>query len=230
MKRWRALVALVPFLAVAACAVQPPTAEGTPATAMSPATSVTPSSLTPTPSASPSAGTPSSSATPTGSASPAAPPTVTPQAGAILLGPSGLGTMKFGTAEKGAVAALKEQLGDPDDVYRGAFCELDKKSPYSATYTYGGLSVIFLAKNTKSTSARVLRGWTYDLSEGLNDSFEMYGDLPADPTFDQLRQAYPKGKLSQGDTGTTFTLPNGLRFTGAAEPDFMDAGTTAGCD
>lgn len=208
------MAATVPLLLLTACAVQPPTA------AMSPVVSVPPSVVTPGPSVTP----------PTTPGETVAPPTVSPQPEPMVLGASSVGDVKFGAAEKDAVATFAAHLGQPDDVFKGFACELDSSSPYSATYTYGALSVIFLAKDRKSTSARTLAGWTYALDQGLTDALTLEGGLPADPTFDQLRQTYPKGKLTTDEFGTMFQMPNGIRFMGDQEPDFVAAGPIIYCE
>ena len=222
--RWRAVVVLMPLALLAACAVQQPVALPSPTGLAAPV--VTPVSTTVTPETTP---TPS----PTPAETPSvrvAPPTVAPAPNAIILGPTYLGQLKFGTPEKTDVALLKSRLGDPDDVFEGVFCELDPASPFSATYTYGSLSVVFLAKNTKSTSPRTLQGWSYALADGLTSTFALEGGLPADPTFEQLQQAYPQGKLARSEIGTVFTLPNGIQFIGSEEPDFVQSGPFAGCE
>jgi len=214
MFSWKAMAATVPLLLLTACAVQPPTA------VVSPVVSVPPSVVTPSPSLTP-ATTPGMTV---------APPTVSPQLAPMVLGGSSIGDVKFGAAERDAVAVFAAHLGQPDDVFKGFACELDPTSPYSATYTYGALSILFLAKDRKSGSARTLKGWTYALDQGLTDALTLEGGLPADPTFDQLTQAYPKGKLTTDELGTVFTLPNGMRFMGDQEPDFVAAGPLIYCE
>jgi len=215
MAKWRVLIAVTPMIVLTACAVQPPTGVASPSVAETPV--VTPvSSPVVTPLATPSMS--------------VQPPTVLPAPEPMVLGPTSLGQVQFGASEKDGVAALKARLGDPDDVLKAPYCELDPQSPYSSTYSYGGLSVLFLAKDTKSTSPRTLKGWSYALSAGLNDAFELDGGLPADPTFAQLQQQYPKGKLVKSELGTVFTLPNKIRFVGSEEPELVQAGPFTSCE
>ena len=203
---WLTGVALMPLLAFGACAVQPP-AEVLPSSEPSVSTS------TPLP---PSAVT----------GSPIPTPIATFYDHSFVLGATMLGDTKFGTAEGKVTPTLTDTFGDPTDVYRGPLCEGTEGSPYSATYTYGGLSVIFLAKDSKKNSPRTLAGWSFDLSTTLADPLALENDLPADPTFAQLQADYPSGKLVESPPDTVFTLPDGVRFYGEDEPDSVAAGPT----
>jgi len=206
------VLALAPVLALTACAVRPPNAV--------PSVAVT--SAPPAPSALASAPPDSTGPLPTVGVEPSAP------SGDFILGASSLDGFAFGTGQDQVTPTLTDLLGSPDDVYKGAFCEGQPNSQYSQTYTYGGLSVIFLAKDASTTGPRTLAGWTFDLSTGLADPLTLENGLPADPTFAQLQSDYPTGTLTTDQTGSVFTLPDGLRFLGSPEPDIVSAGP-AGC-
>lgn len=210
--------AVVGALSLGACAIQPPTQ--TPA---------------PTPVETPSqAPSPAYTPTSTGTAVALPPMVQTPQA-ALLLGPSSLGTFAFGTAEADVVAGLKQRFGQPDQTDEGVSCDINPESTYGASYVYGGLSVLFAAKDRKASSPRKLSGWVYALANGMDPAFALVDDLPADPTFAQLATLYPKGKLDDGDFsdlfGTkVFTLPDGIWFVGATEPEAVGAGPLLACE
>lgn len=194
-------------LLLGACAVQPPVETPVPTVG---------TSSSPPPSYTPQAG-----------ATVANPPTVGTPQGALLLGPKALGPHAFGESETTVMADLKQRFGQPDAVDEGLFCEANPASTYEAVYGYGGLLVTFAAKDRKKASPRTLVGWMYVLADGLDSAFEFADDLPADPTFAQLAEKYPAGTLVKDEVfGTTFTLPDGIKFSGDPEPEFV--GTRVG--
>ena len=221
MSRHSLLIFLAPALglALAACAVTPPVA---PATSAASSASPGASSVTPTPSTTPSA----TSASPT--------PTPTKAATLVLRG-NGLGGFAFGTKQVDVTDALTEVLGEPDESSQGILCELDDTSPWAQTVNYGGLWVLYTAKDQKKKSARNLAAWGFSLSDKFAAPLEMQDTVPLNLTFAQLKAKYPTGKLEnlnlgEGDGSRMFTLPNKLRFIGAGKPDMVSAGRLSICE
>ena len=214
---WAAGVAGVAAVALllGGCAVRPPVQQPAP---------------TPTPVATP---TPAPTFSPTSTSTALAPPPVVGTAAVLRLGPTSLGEFAFGTAEADVVADLLRRFGEPDKIDEGVFCAVNPQSTYEATRTYGGLSVYFAAKDRKASSPRKLSGWAYSLTNGMDPAFEV-DDLPAaDPTFAQLADRHPDGKLDDYTDifGTkVFTLPNGMWFVGETEPDAVGAGPLLACE
>lgn len=219
MSRHRLLSLLVPALglALAACATTPPVA---PATSAAPSPSPMVSSVTPTPTPS------ATSATPT--------PTPTLAARLTLRG-DGLGKFSFGAKQVDVADSLVEFLGEPDESSQGILCELDDSSPWGQTVNYGGLWVLYTAKNQAKKSPRNLAAWGFSLKEKFAAPLEMQDAVPLTLTFAQLKAKYPKGKLeslnlSEGDGSRMFTLPNKLRFIGSSKPDMVSAGRLTVCE
>jgi hypothetical protein len=207
-----------------ACATAPPQPGGvsfTPTTSasVSPSASHSESApVSPTP-------TPSASATPAPSQSPAA--------AAITLGGKGLGGFDFGASQAEVEKSLQAVLGKPDDVYNGVACELDSKSPFQSTSSYGGLSVMYTAKDRSRKSPRTLSTWTFNLSKKLTSPLALDENVPLNLTFKQLKSKYPKGKLEDtglGEDSYIFTLPSKLRFIGEGSPDMVQAGRVFFCE
>ena len=219
MSRHRLLSFLLPALglALAACATTPPVA---PATTAPPSPSPTVSSVTPMPTPS------ATSASPT--------PTITPAPRLILRG-DGLGASRFGAKQVDVTDSLTTLLGEPDESSQGILCELDDSSPWAQTVNYGGLWVLYTAKDQSKKSTRNLAGWGFSLREKFAAPLEMQDAVPLTLTFAQLKAKYPKGKLeslnlSEGDGSHMFTLPNKIRFVGSTKPDMVSAGRLTVCE
>jgi hypothetical protein len=179
-------------------------------------------SATPLPTPSPTSVTP----TPT--------PTPTPAARLTLRG-DGLGDSRFGAKQVDVADALTTLLGDPDESSQGILCELDDSSPWAQTVNYGGLWVLYTAKDQSKKSARNLAAWGFSLQEKFAAPLEMQDAVPLTLTFKQLKAKYPKGKLeslnlSEGDGSRMFTLPNKIRFIGSTKPDMVSAGRLTVCE
>ncbi|MGV8907629.1 MAG: hypothetical protein ACOH1Y_01480 [Propionicimonas sp.] len=219
MSRHRLLSYLVPALclALAACATTPP---GGPASTAAPSPSPMVSSATPMPTP------PATSATPT--------PTPTPAARLTLRG-DGIGDFSFGAKQVDVTGSLSELLGEPDESSQGILCELDDSSPWAQTMNYGGLWVLYTAKDKAKKSPRNLAAWGFSLREKFAAPLEMQDAVPLTLTFKQLKAKYPKGKLeslnlSEGDGSRMFTLPNKIRFIGSTKPDMVSAGRLTVCE
>jgi len=222
MIRPRLLVLLAPALGVAltACAITPPVATPTSATPIPTVSSMTP---TPTPTPTPSA----TSASPT--------PTPSPTASRVELRGDGIGAFGFGAKQVDVRDALSAQLGEPDQSTQGILCELDDSSPWAQTVSYGGLWVLYTAKDQSKKSPRNLAAWGFSLREKFVAPLAMQDAVPLNLGFGQLKAKYPKGKLEnlmlgEGDGSRMFTLPNKLRFIGAGKPDMVSAGKLGICE
>ena len=220
MSRPSLLIFLAPALgfALVACGVTPP---GAPATSAAPSPSPSASSGMPTP-------------TPTPSATPMPTPTPTKAATLVLRG-NGFGEFAFGAKQVDVTDVLTEILGEPDESSQGILCELDDSSPWAQTLNFGGLWVLYTAKDQKKNSTRNLAAWGFSLKEKFAAPLEMQDAVPLNLTFAQLKAKYPTGKLEnlnlgEGDGSRMFTLPNKLRFIGAGKPDMVSAGKLSVCE
>ena len=220
MSRPSLLIFLAPALgfALVACGVTPPVA---PATSAAPSPSPSASSGMPTP-------------TPTPSATPMPTPTPTKAATLVLRG-NGFGEFAFGAKQVDVTDVLTEILGEPDESSQGILCELDDSSPWAQTLNFGGLWVLYTAKDQKKNSTRNLAAWGFSLKEKFAAPLEMQDAVPLNLTFAQLKAKYPTGKLEnlnlgEGDGSRMFTLPNKLRFIGAGKPDMVSAGKLSVCE
>ncbi|MCL1839362.1 MAG: hypothetical protein FWG47_08690, partial [Propionibacteriaceae bacterium] len=133
---------------LSACAVQPPGVLATPTLVPTPTSSTSPT-FTPTP-------TPVETApeTPVETTTPTPIPTTN---GQILLGGNHLGNFKFEAGETEVMSWLRAELGEPTDIFEDPFCYFTEKTPYSLQATWGGLTVVFLAKDSEPTSPRTLQ-------------------------------------------------------------------------
>ena len=221
MSRHSLLIFLAPALglALAACAVTPPVA---PATSAAPSASPSASSVTPT-------------ATPTPSVTSASPTPTPTKAATLVLRGEGLGPFTFGAKQVDVTDAVTEVLGEPDESSQGILCDLDDSSPWAQTLNYGGLWVLYTAKDQKKKSTRNLAAWGFSLEEKFIAPLEMQDAVPLNLSFAQLKARYPAGKLQnlnlgEGDNSRMFTLPNKLRFIGAGKPDMVSAGKLSFCE
>jgi hypothetical protein len=149
---------------------------------------------------------------PSESATPVVPTT------AITLGGAALGKFKFGAKESEVLSWLEGELGEPTDIFEDPYCYFTEKSPYSMQVTWDAFTVVFLAKDSKKTSGRTLQAWSFGLVNGFPSGFALQDD--ADPTlsFTQLKQRFPKGKMSKNSLGEqVFTLPNKIRLSGGED-------------
>ncbi|MDR1431824.1 MAG: hypothetical protein LBI99_06865 [Propionibacteriaceae bacterium] len=203
MKRISLAAAVLGLALLGACAVQPPSQTPVPNAPSTPAESV-PATPTPQPSTT----------------------TATIPTTAITLGGNVVGKFKFGAKESEVLSWLEAELGEPSDIFDDPYCYFTEKSPYSMQVTWDAFTVVFLAKDTKKSSARTLQAWSYGLIDGLSPQFVLADG--ADPTlsFTQLKQKFPKGKKSSNPLGeTVFTLPNKIRLTGLNDaPALIAAG------
>ena len=214
----RALGAACAVVALTACATTPPVA---PATA----------TATPSLGADP-GGTPSPGAT-----SPAATLTTTPATAGLVLQAAGLDRARFGTAEGAVTALLTAAAGKPDESFSGRVCELDSGSAYGRQLVYGGAVFGFQskAKGTKD-AARTFTSWVINLEQPLKPGLAVAPGYPVDPTFAELRTAYPKGKMSRVALGEStvhvFTTPSGIWYRGDDNrtPNDMGAGPMGSCE
>jgi hypothetical protein len=140
----------------------------------------------------------------------------------VTLGANGLGNFEFGAKEADVMAWLNTRFGEPSDSYKGIMCELDSESPYGVSLTYDALTVTFMAKDQKKTSARTLEGWQYQLNGKLPADFGLADGIDPSQTFTQLQKKYPKSTLE--DTGMSYilTLPNKIRLYAQVEADLAD--------
>jgi hypothetical protein len=221
MSRRRLLVLLAPALGLAltACGVTPPVAT----TSATPSATV--SSTTPTPMPTPTAT----------SASPTPTPTPTPSVTALELRGNGVGTFAFGAKQVDVTDLLTDQLGDPDESSQSILCELDDTSPWAQTVNYGGLWVLYTAKDQSKKSPRNLAAWGFSLREKFAAPLTMQDAVPLNLSFAQLKAKYPKGKLEnlnlgEGDGSKMFTLPSKIRFIGSSKPDMVSAGLLTLCE
>lgn len=183
MSRHTLLACLAPVvgLALTACGVTPPVVASTSAVPSPTVSSVTP---TPTPSV--------SSATPT--------PTPTADASLQLRG-DGVGTFTFGAKQVDVADLLSDRLGEPDESSQGILCELDDSSPWAQTVIYGGLWVLYTAKDKSKKSSRNLSAWGFNLKEKFAAPLAMQDAVPLNLSFTQLKAKYPKGKLENLNLG-----------------------------
>ena len=215
--RLLALCAPVVGLALTACGVTPPVVAPTSATPGPAVSSATPT-VTPTPTV--------TSATPT--------PTPTPDTTVQLRG-DGVGTFPFGAKQVDVADLLTDRLGEPDESSQGILCELDDSSPWAQTVVYGGLWVLYKAKDQSKKSSRNLAAWGFSLEEKFAAPLVMQDAVPLNLSFNQLKAKYPAGKLEslnlgEGDGSRMFTLPNKIRFIGASKPDMVSAGALGICE
>ncbi|MDR1767497.1 MAG: hypothetical protein LBR32_03540 [Propionibacteriaceae bacterium] len=215
-------------LALSACAVQSPEASGTLAGGAGVVTGQS--------------GQPAAQPSQTGAGEPTTPADATVQPSAsptplepiILAGDSVAGLPFKKTAEDDVAKLLTAELGPADDDYSGPFCELDPDTPYSRTLTYGGLSVLFLAKDDKSDSERYLNGWSFNLEENMVEPITLAEGLTTSLSFQELAAKFPKGKLEHndliGDEGYTFTTPGGIKLNGNGSVEWISAGFDSMCE
>ena len=219
MSRPRLLAFFAPLagLMLTACGVTPPVVASTSATPSTSVSSATPT-VTPTPSMS------SATATPT-----PAPDTT------VQLRGDGVGTFRFGAKQVDVADLLSDRLGDPDESSQGILCELDDSSPWAHTVVYGGLWVLYTAKDQSKKSSRNLAAWGFSLEEEFAPPLVMQDAVPVNLSFTQLKAKYPAGKLEslnlgEGDGSRMFTLPNKIRFIGVSTPDMVSAGALSICE
>lgn len=202
--------ALVLALALTGCAKTPPY----------------PSAATPAPA-------PSVSATPSPKPTPTSTPSQSQQAAAVMLSGTGLANLPFGTAESQVLAALKDQLGVPDQKIQGQSCELVSDSPWAMTAIYGDVWIQFDAKDAKKTSPRTLSAWGYQLGKPLPTEFAIADNVPLNLTFTQLKAKFPAAKyldIGLPDGTKTLQLPNKLVFMGVGQPEVVRAGEIQLCE
>ena len=161
----------------------------------------------------------------------------TPVAQPLLLHAKGVGQYAFGTAEATVEALLTARLGKPTDSYAGPVCELDDATAYGRQLGYGSVFLLFESapKGTKS-SARKLTGWLASTSEKPKAPLALAPELPATPTYDDLKAAFPTGTLEEIELGEgsfwVFTTPSGVWYRGEdnVAPDQIGAGPQQACE
>jgi hypothetical protein len=213
-------------LALSACAVQPPASttipEGSPSVPSPSVEPSTPAVSQTEPIDEPSAG-PIPSTDDTADPGEDTPdPIETVAAGKVTLGASSLGDFKFGADEAKVTRWLEARFGEPGDTFEGIMCEMDDTSPYGVSLNFDELTVTFLAKDRKESSARTLQGWQYQFNGALGADFALQDGVDPSLTFGQLQKKYPKSKLE--DTGMSYilTLPNKIRLYAQVEADLAD--------
>ncbi|MDR1791493.1 MAG: hypothetical protein LBR20_07600 [Propionibacteriaceae bacterium] len=236
----KALPVAVLCLALAGCGVVQPTTSASPSFSESPSPSISETIPLPIPtdtaldegttsgeasaSPTPTVETPTPTSTPTVSATPTTP---------VELSGTGLAGYKFGGAEEEVQAGLVALLGTPDSEDYGVTCELDSESPWSHWVVWGGLSVLYTAKNQKQNAPRTLAQWSFNLTHTLAPPLYLADNMPTNLTLKELKKQYPKGKLEDtglGDDSAIFTAPNKLRFFGDNVPDTVQAGQLIYCE
>jgi hypothetical protein len=215
MRRRTLPALLVPlFVGLAACGTTSPVAPVT-----SPAPTPTLSSATPT-------------ATPT--QAPTTPSATPTEGAALVLRGDGLGAYSFGAKQSDVTALLEDQLGEPEESAQGIGCELDDRSPWTQTVSWGSFWVEYHGKDASRKSPRTLAAWGANTDAELPEPLVLADDVPLDLTFARLKAAYPKGKtvdLGLGDGSKRFILPNKIFFVGSGNrPDRVQAGAFSICE
>ncbi len=212
MKQLAVAVALAGLL-LSSCATSPPEAS-VPAPDASTSQSSPVPSVTTTPASSVA---PSELVTPTPSASVPTQP--------LVLGGTSLGKFKFGASEGEVMSWLETVLGPPTDMFGDPFCYATENSPYSVQLIWDDLTVVFLAKDTKSDSPRTLQAWNYALNGSLPARFVLEDDADPAQSFTSLKQKFPKAKSSTRPSGlNVLTLPNKIRLIGELSAEQIAAG------
>lgn len=228
---------LLPLLAlgcaaclVTGCAVTPPVA-------LTPLASTTAAAPGTSPVATPDE-TPSTTPSVSAPAQPTRTPSASPPATrSVVLSATGIGAYRIGTPEATVLGFLSARLGKPDDSFSGPVCELDPNTPYGRQVGYGAAFLIFESAPKKGSNApRKLAGWIVQTEEPLKAPLALAAGLPQAPTYAELSQQFPGGKLEELPIGAEsfwlFTTPSGVWYRGEdkSAPDQIGAGQQRACE